>query len=130
MKEHLTYLLIGGGKMSEEFITEEEYEEYNFKIYLQKEFDRHICSIYVIPKIDGNTLFTERTIITHVAKMIGKNIIKKQFPKVENPDKILIKLIIDNTFKNAKGRIDSEDFKVGETYEKVFSLENIRNLFG
>jgi hypothetical protein len=130
MKKHFTYLLIGGGKMSEEFITEEENEEYIFKIYLQKEFDRHICSIYVILKIDGNILFTERTTITHEAKMIGKNIIKKQFPKVENPDKILIKLIIDNTFKNAKGRINSEDFKAGETYEKVFSLENIRNLFG
>jgi hypothetical protein len=115
--------------MSEEFIKEDEYEKYKFKIYLQKEFDKHICSIYVIPKINENTLFTERTIITHEAKMIGKNIIKKQFPKVENPDKILIKLIIDSTSKNAKERINSEDFKVGEIYERVISLENVRNLF-
>jgi len=116
--------------MSEEFIKEDEYEKYKFKTYLQKEFDKHICSIYVIPKINENTLFTERTIITHEAKMIGKNIIKRQFPKVEHPEKILIKLIIDSTSKSAKERINSEDFKVGEIYERVISLENIRSLFG
>ena len=111
--------------MSEEFIREEEYNEYKFKIYLLGEYDKHTCSVYVISKSDEVTLFTERTIISQEAKMIGRNIIKKRYPKVENQEKFLIKKLIEFTFKNAKDRINSKDFEKGEIYTKEISDLNV-----
>ena len=112
--------------MSEEFITAGEYKEHKFKIYSLGEYDKYMCSVYVIPKTDENTLFTEKTIISQGAKMIGKNIIKQRFPKIENHEKFLIKKLIEYTLKNAKDRIDSKDFGKGKTYENEISLENIK----
>lgn len=117
--------------MREEFFGEKEYKEHKLKIHWGSppdlsEYDKSMCSVYVIPKSEDNTLFTERTTISNDAKIIGINIIKRIFPKIENHEKFLMKKIIEYTYKNAKERINSKDFEKGKIYKNEISLENFK----
>lgn len=116
--------------MREEFFGEKEYKEHKLKIHWGSppdlsEYDKSMCSVYVIPKSEDNTLFTERTTISNDAKIIGINIIKRIFPKIENHEKFLMKKIIEYTYKNAKERINSKDFEKGKIYTKEILDVNV-----
>ena len=106
--------------MSKEFNEEIEFQEYKLQIYYPSVLDMYeidICSVNVISKSDEYTLFTERTIISGLAKLRAKNLIER-FSRYENWEEILKKKLIDETSKNAKDRINSKDFEKGEIYTK------------
>ena len=117
--------------MGEGFNEEMEFQGYKLIIYCPSVLDMYeidICSVEVISKLDEYTLFTERTLISGLAKLRAKNSIEGRFPKYENWEEILKKKLVDETCKNAKDRVNSKDFKKGEIYIKEISDINVELL--
>lgn len=112
--------------MNKKLEIEEEYKDYKLKIHYEilKEYDKHVCTVYVISKSTNNTLFTVKTIITNEAKNV--NYKKSQFSKPEDYDKFFINKIIVDTSNNAKNRID---IKIFEDYEFEITVKNVNEWF-
>ena len=114
--------------MGEEFNEEIEFQEYKLKIYCPSVLDMYEIDNFLVDvrsKSDEYTLFTERTIISGLAKIRAKNLIEQRFSKYENWEEILKKKLVDETSKNAKARINSKDFEKGKIYTKEILDVNV-----
>ena len=114
--------------MSKEFNEEIEFQEYKLQIHYPSVLDMYEIDNFLVDvrsKSDEYTLFTERTIISGLAKIRAKNLIEQRFSRYENWEEILKKKLIDETSKNAKDRINSKDFEKGKIYTKEILDVNV-----
>ena len=116
--------------MSEELLDKKEHNEYELEICWGRppEFEGHtrdICSVYVKSKTEDGIVFTEQTHISLRTRLGSENPIKIRFPEAENCEKFLTKNLIAHTIRKAKDRIDSEDYKKGETYPELITTQNL-----
>lgn len=108
--------------------TKKEYKGHKLRICWGRppEFEicsSHICSVYVESKTDKHLLFTERTHISLIAEKLAENLAKKESPGGTTWQKLLI----EYTFRKAKGRIESGDYEKEAAYSEEILNYKLKN---